>query len=156
MSPVFFQVLNTDKNFSWINKTLRPEKLILIGPRDLDQFEKDIIKELSIQFYSSEQLHDLGMEKVLKESLLKADPENKNSIHLSLDVDVFNNEDMKATGLSLKNGPKAEDIFYLCHKLKETGRLKSMDVVEFNMDLANQEELITSVQTVFKIFNNII
>lgn len=148
--------INPDKDFSWIKKTLKPEKLVFIGPRALDQFEKDIIRELSIQFYSSEQVNDQGMESILMESLQKADPEKKHRIHLSLDVDAFDNEDMKATGISLGGGPKAEDLFYLCRTLKATGRLQSMDLVEFNMDLTNQEELIKSVQTVFQIFKNII
>lgn len=148
--------LNADKKFEWIKQFLKPEKLILIGPRDLDQFEKDIIKELSIQCYSSEQINDLGMDTILKQALAIADPDKKHKIHLSLDVDVFNCEDMKATGLSLSDGPKADEIFFLCRTLKETGRLKSMDLVEFNLDLANQEGLINSVETVFKIFINVI
>lgn len=148
--------LDPDKNFSWVKQILRPEKLILIGPRDLDQFEKDIIKEYCIQFFSSEQVNDMGMELILKQSLAVADPDKKHHIHLSLDVDVFSSEDVKATGLSLSNGPRAEEILFLCRTLKETGRLNSMDLVEFNMNLANQEELIKSVQMVFKIFKNVI
>lgn len=129
------------KHFSWIKSHLAPHKLIFFGPRDLDSAEEKIIKDLSIQYYSSETINRCGTELILEHALKKADPYQDSPIHLSFDVDVFDGEDVQATGTRVMNGPHIKEVMKLGKILGETGRLQSMDLVEINPELADEWEV---------------
>jgi arginase len=127
-------------DFDWIKRALLPQKLILIGPRDLDEGEKDLIQRLSIQYFSSEELNRIGVKEVLEIALHRADPMGLSPIHLSFDVDLFDGLDIPSTGTTVSGGPKLEEVFLLGGILGETGRLRSMDLVEFNPLIGTDKE----------------
>lgn len=128
------------QHFKWFTQKLRPQKLILFGPRDLDQGELDIIEKLGIQYYSSSYINKFGSQVIIEEALKKADPEGVCPIHLSFDVDIFDADDVFATGTRVSDGPRSEEVFLMGETLAATGRLQSMDVVEVNPTLGTLEE----------------
>lgn len=132
MPLTFLTGLATHPEFDWITHKLQPNKLILVGPRDLDEGERDLIEKYKIQYFSSEELNHLGAKEVLEMALHRADPHGLAPIHLSFDVDIFDGEDISSTGTIVPDGPKLEEVFLLGGLIAETGRMKSMDVVEFN------------------------
>lgn len=138
-------------DFEWMTRFLKTERLILIGPRDLDPGEKDIIEKYSIQYYSSSDLSRIGAKEVLEMALHRADPAGTRPIHLSFDVDVFDAADFTATGTRVHSGPRLEDIFLLGGLLGETGRLMSMDLVEFNPDLEQGNASVTLILDFLKV-----
>jgi len=123
------------EDFDWMKNKLIPKNLIYIGPRDLDPFEKKIIKDLSIQYYSSNEIRIHGMQTTVNHALNRIDPFRMKPIHLSFDVDVIDPEFMAATGTRVSKGLNANEIMDLGKSLGETGCLRSMDVVEFNPHL---------------------
>lgn len=127
--------------FSWIKNKLSANKLIFFGPRDLDSAEKRIIDELGIQYYSSEDINRWGAKDLLEKALYKADPFSESPIHLSFDVDIFDPNDVSATGTRVPKGPRLEEVFLMGGLLGQTGRLRSMDVVELNPHLGNKSEI---------------
>lgn len=136
------------KSFSWIRKKLLPEKLILIGPRDLDEGEKTIIRELGICYFSSDQMNRFGTKDLLEMALLRLDPMGRCPIHLSFDVDLFDGTDVIATGTRVFEGPQKEEVFMIGEVLAQTGRLRSMDVVELNPMLGEFHEVEASTKLV--------
>ena len=128
-------------HFSWMRKLLRPERLIFMGPRDLDPSEKNTIEELGIQWYSSQNINDFGAESLLKHALHIADPAGKSPIHLSFDIDVFDAHDVKSTGTRVHSGPRKNEILKLGRLLGETGRLRSMDLVEVNPEIGHEMQI---------------
>lgn len=129
------------KDFLWMKKLLRPERLIYMGPRDLDPAEKIIIEELGIQWYSSDDMNNFGTERLLKHALQIADPTGKGPIHLSFDVDVFDARDVESTGTKVIDGPKKCEVMKLGKLLGESGRLRSMDLVEVNPEIGHEMQL---------------
>jgi arginase len=129
------------EEFSWLRKRLSPERLIYLGPRDLDHEEKVIIEESGIQYYSSEDINNDGVEVLLNHALKIADPTGRSSIHLSFDVDVFDEADVVATGTRVKDGPRKNEILKLASLLGQSGRLQSMDLVEVNPELGSEEKI---------------
>lgn len=129
------------EDFAWLRKRLPANRLIYMGPRDLDPEERTIIEDAGIQYYSSADINDYGTELLLKHALKIADPEQKCKIHLSFDVDVFDEADVEATGTRVKDGPRRSEILKLGSLLGQTGRLCSMDLVEINPDLAEVEKV---------------
>lgn len=136
------------EDFHWVNNFIQPEKLILIGPRDLDQGEKDLINRLGIQYYSSDELNCIGAKEIVEMALHRADPLGTSPIHLSFDVDLCDQKDIQSTGTRVPNGPKLEEVFLLGGILAETGRLKSMDVVEFNPLIGSESEVLASSELI--------
>ncbi len=126
------------EEFSWLRKQLRPERLIFMGPRDLDPAEKEIIRELGIQWYSSDDINSFGTEALLSRALKIADPDGTAPIHLSFDIDVFDPQDVIATGTRVPQGPEKNEMMKLGRLLGETGRLRSMDLVEVNPDFSHE------------------
>ncbi len=126
-----------NEDFNWIKNKLNPKNLIYIGPRDLDPFEKKIIKDLSIQYYSSNEIKLHGMDTIVNHALNKIDPFRIKPIHLSFDVDVIDPEFMSSTGTKVTKGLSPEEIMVLGRTLGETGCLRSMDVVEFNPQIGD-------------------
>lgn len=141
--PLAFLVegLKFHSRFSWLKNKLSPKKLIYFGPRDLDEKEKEIISDLSIQYISSEDINRHGTTALLEEALNIADPVGNCPIHLSFDVDVCDADDVVATGTRVNAGPDLEEVFKLGPELAQTGRLRSMDIVELNPELGNLREV---------------
>ena len=150
MPLAFLLGLSQHPHFQWIRRNLLPEKLIFFGPRDLDQGEKDIITKHSIQYFSSEEVNRLGAHEVIEMALHKADPFGTCPIHLSFDVDVFDQFDIHSTGTKVPDGPKLEELFLMGGLLAETGRLKSMDLVELNPQIGDAASVERSIALVLE------
>lgn len=141
--PLAFLIegLKHHSRFSWLKNKLSPKKLIYFGPRDLDEKEKEIIEDLSIQYISSEEINRIGTNALLGEALRTADPLGECPIHLSFDVDVCDADDVVATGTRVERGPDLREVLKLGPELAETGRLRSMDIVELNPELGSSREV---------------
>lgn len=129
------------KDFSWLRRRLRPNRLIYMGPRDLDPTEKEMIRTLGIQWYSSSDINAFGAGNLLRHALKIADPTGRAPLHLSFDVDVFDANDVEATGTRVAEGPEKNEILKLGKLLGETGRLRSMDLVEVNPELGHEKKI---------------
>lgn len=127
--------------FSWLKRTLRAKRLVLFGPRDLDKEELKIIEALNIQYYSSRLINYYGAQEIVPLALDIADHSKRSAIHLSFDVDLFDQLEVKATGTRVPDGPRTHEVFHMARLLGETGRLRSMDLVEINPKLDSPEEV---------------
>ncbi|MFP5385527.1 MAG: arginase [Bacteriovoracia bacterium] len=141
MPVAYLMKIAKQPEFAWIRNRLLPEKLILIGPRDLDEGEVELIQRYNIQYFSSDDVNRIGSKEILEMALHRADPQGVYPIHLSFDVDFCDELDVSSTGTRVANGPHLEEVFLLGGLLAETGRLKSMDVVEFNPLIGNDKEV---------------
>lgn len=153
--PLSF-LLNLKGNpiYPWIKHHLSASQLIYFGPRSLDPFELKIIRQLGIQYYSSEDINQFGSESILKKALKEADPYSQLPIHLSFDVDLLDASDMPSTGISLEHGPKFEEVIKMAEFLKSTSRFQSMDLVEFDPRKGLQEDIKTSKHRVFSLMSS--
>lgn len=133
--------------FPWIKNTLVANNLLFIGPRDLDPAEKKIIAELGIHYFSSDDMNTYGTTHLLSKALKTIDPEGKRPIHLSFDVDIMDKNHIVSTGTRVQSGPALEEVFKIGKVLGETGRLRSMDLVELNPELGTEEEILRSFFT---------
>jgi arginase len=148
MPLAFLLGLVEHHGFDWVSQKLNPQNLIFFGPRDLDPGEMEIIQRLQIQYFSSEEINRIGTKDVLEMALHRADPYQTKPIHLSFDVDLFDRHDLYSTGTKVSHGPNLEEIFLLGGLLGESGRLKSMDIVEFNPLIGNLSEVSHSAELI--------
>jgi len=141
------------EGFEWIKNTaqqprLNPSKLVYIGLRDVDDAEKQILKELNIKAFSMHHVDKYGIGKVVEMALDHVNPNRDQPIHLSYDVDALDPMFVPATGTPVRGGLTFREGHYICEAIYETGLLVAMDCVEVNPDLsAKPQELELTVNT---------
>ena len=108
---------------------LDPSQFLYYGLRDFDSLEFDRIQE-----------HNM---KILDNELeLKEWCKNYDKIHISFDMDSLDPSIFSSVNTPVKNGLTLENISYLFNHVKNTKKLQSMDIVEYNPELGNQNEVI--------------
>jgi len=116
--------------FEWLGDGLiKPENVSIIGLNDVDPKEKELLDQSGINLYWAEDIVNDGIESVVSSALEKTKGDD---IHLSFDLDAIRNSEFSATGCYCPNGMSLTSANYIIRHLKETNRLKSMDLVEFN------------------------
>jgi arginase len=126
--------------FGWVPHCLDTSRLVYIGLRDVDPFEKRFIKENNILAYSMHHVDKYGIAKVVEMALDKVNPDRNKPIHLSFDVDAIDPIYAPSTGTPVRGGLTWREACYLCEALAETGTLVGMDLVECNPHLGADEE----------------
>ncbi|OFZ30676.1 MAG: hypothetical protein A2622_13480 [Bdellovibrionales bacterium RIFCSPHIGHO2_01_FULL_40_29] len=118
----------------WMQKTLKPEQMTYIGLRDLDPFEKVLLKKANITVFTADQITTEGMEHVLKYLRKKNDRYEK--IHLSFDIDSMDPSYGICTGVPVSGGLRLKDVEQIFNLVSESGKLMNVDFVEVNPSLA--------------------
>jgi hypothetical protein len=77
---------------------VKPDDIILIGTRRLDEREETFIKRTKIKTFSKALVNDIGIEAIMQETQWILDQNNRPSYHLSLDVDSVNEKELKFIG----------------------------------------------------------
>ncbi len=125
--------------FSWAPE-LRPENLVYIGLRDVDAGERRFIKELGITAYDAKQVKEMGINKVLQQTLDQLAPQGNEDLHLSFDVDGLDPQFVPATGTPVPGGLHLHDGQQIVNTLTRKMNLISFDVVEVNPMLGQNEQ----------------
>ncbi len=110
---------------------IEPKHLVLIGVRDLDQGEKDLIKELGIQVYTMHDIDREGISNIINESI-RLVSEGTDWVHLSLDMDGVDPQYAPGVGTPVAGGLSYREINLCMELLCAAKIIRSMDVVEVN------------------------
>lgn len=132
---------------------LLPKNLFYLGARSVDDPEWDIIKELGIRVFTMNEVKEKGMEVCCEEllSLVKTP-----HIHLSFDVDFMDAGEYHATGLPIPDGPSVDDTYKCLSLLLQSGKVRSMDFVEYSpKNDADNSGLRTCMDLLKTCFNNL-
>src|SRR5699024_10011672 len=85
------------------NPKIEPENVVIIGARDLDEGEKELLKKLNVTVYSMHEIDRKGMPEVVQESLQYLQ-ERTDGIHLSFDLDGINPTEAPGVGTPVIGG----------------------------------------------------
>lgn len=120
---------------------LKKENIFWVGARDLDPGEKEILAELGINdnVYTTEYIHQVGMEMVMRDIRQKMERMHIPALHLSFDIDGMDPSIVWATGTRVENGLLQEDLDQFIQHLKNLPPLRSLDFVEYNPTLDDEE-----------------
>lgn len=118
-------------NIGGYKNKVKPENVVLIGMRDLDEGEKKYIKEAGILTYTMADIDRLGMGQVISETIeyLK---DKTDGIHLSLDVDALDPVETPGTGTIVPGGATYRESHLAMEILHESKLIVSADLVEVN------------------------
>ncbi|KZT26634.1 Ureohydrolase [Neolentinus lepideus HHB14362 ss-1] len=124
--------------FSWVKSSLRPDRIVYIGLRDVDAGEKRILKENNIKAFSMHEVDKYGIGKVVEMALDHVTPNRDRPIHLSFDVDALDPTVAPSTGTPVRGGLTFREGHYICEAIYETGLLVALDLMEVNPSLEDE------------------
>lgn len=111
---------------------VKPENVYIIGARDLDEGEIKLAQELNLNLYTMDKVKEMGIETLIEEILNKINSSNVDGVHLSYDIDVLDKSIVPGTGTPVENGFTLEEGKQVLEGFLSTGLVKSMDFVELN------------------------
>lgn len=118
-------------NIGSYSPKIKPENVVIIGARDLDQGEKALIREKNIKIYTMHEIDRLGMTKVIEETVMYL-KERTDGIHLSLDLDSLDPHDAPGVGTPVLGGISYRESHLAMEMFAESGLITSAEFVEVN------------------------
>ncbi len=118
---------------------VRPEHLVIIGARDLDQAERTHAREYGVTIYTMRDIDERGLRTILAEAIAKVS-EGTTGLHVSLDLDFVDPRDAPGVGTPVRGGVTYREAHLAMETLWDSGRVVSLDLVEVNpvLDSYNQ------------------
>ena len=110
---------------------------VLIGIRDIDAGERDILKKSGVTVYTMRDLDERGMRDVVDEAIRVAS-DGTAGVHLSFDLDVVDPEDAPGTGTPVWGGITYREAHLAMELLSDRAQIVAIDLVEVNPVLDTQ------------------
>ncbi len=112
---------------------LRPEHICLLGARDIDPGERDLIREQGIWLLTMEEWSDAGILSGLGDALAYLEQQGVGAIHVSFDLDVLDPLVLPGTGTTIPGGLTYREASQVLRRLRAwDGPVRSVDWVELN------------------------
>uniref|UniRef100_A0A7C2GEG0 Arginase n=1 Tax=Thermus islandicus TaxID=540988 RepID=A0A7C2GEG0_9DEIN len=110
-------------------RAVDPRDLVLIGVRSLDPGERRLLLESGVRVYTMHEVDRLGVARIAEEALdyLAGLP-----LHVSLDADVLDPTLAPGVGTPVPGGLTYREAHLLMEVLAQSGRVRSLDLVEVN------------------------
>lgn len=138
------------------NFKINPKNVYIFCARDLDPGEVDLINTLNINLWSTNDIHKKGINNVLSEFYNLFNESKINNIHLSFDIDCMDKELVPGTGTPVHDGINIDECKILLSGLFETQKIRSMDFVEFNPSIDNNNLTLSNVIDILNHISNLI
>ena len=109
-----------------------------IGVRNLDDREKDLVRNSGVHVYTMKDIDRLGVAAIAAEAL-QAVSSGTAGIHVSFDLDVCDPAIAPGVGTPVKGGLNYREAHLLMEMIAESGLLMALDLVEVNptLDIRN-------------------
>ena len=118
---------------------VKKENVALIGIRDIDAAEREIVVKSGIHAYTMRDVDERGMRAIMQEAIGYA-TDGTAGFHVSFDLDGMDPRDVPGTGTPVRGGISWREANLLMEMVSDTGRVTSLEVTELNpiLDVKNQ------------------
>ena len=113
---------------------VQPEHTVLVGIRNLDDREKELVKASRVHVFTMKDIDRLGMAAVAEQAVQLAGAGTA-GVHVSFDLDVCDPAIAPGVGTPVKGGINYREAHLLMEIVADSGRLTSLDLVEVNPTL---------------------
>jgi arginase len=110
---------------------LNPDKVVLIGIRDIDAGERKIINESGIHVFTMRDIDEHGMAKVARRTM-EIVTDGTAGFHVSFDVDGCDPTVIPGSGTLVPGGVRYREAHLLLEYCADSRQMTSMEVVELN------------------------
>jgi arginase len=118
---------------------IKPEHIALVGVRELDSQERDLLLSTDVHVFTMSDVDDRGIAAVMTDAIEVASGASR-GIHLSLDLDVVDPETAPGVGTPVAGGLTYRECQLAMEMVSASERILSMDVVEVNPILDNHNQ----------------
>jgi arginase len=109
---------------------VKPSEIRQIGIRSVDPGEKRLIKDHALDVYDMRYIDEVGMKRAMEEALAGID--DNTHVHVSFDVDFLDPSIAPGVGTTVPGGPNYREAQLVMEMIADTGRMRSLDIVELN------------------------
>lgn len=109
---------------------VRPEDIVMIGLRSVDQLERELVAEAGIKTYTMKDVDQLGITRIAQETLERLS--HLERVHISFDADALDPTVCPGVGTPVPGGLSYREGHLLMELFAESGRVTSLDIVEVN------------------------
>ena len=110
---------------------VRPDHTVLIGIRNLDEREKEIVRTSGVHVFTMKDIDRSGIASVAEQALAIAGSET-GGVHVSFDLDVCDPTIAPGVGTPVKGGLDYREAHMLMEMVADSGLLRALDLVEVN------------------------
>ncbi|WP_017726823.1 arginase [Halalkalibacterium ligniniphilum] len=110
---------------------IKPENIVIIGARSLDDGEKEYIREKGINIFTMHEIDRLGMTAVMEAAIAHV-TKGMDGVHLSLDLDGLDPNDAPGVGTPVIGGLSYRESHLAMEMLAEANIITSAEFVEVN------------------------
>jgi arginase len=110
---------------------VRPEHTVLIGIRNLDEREKEIVRNSRVHVFTMKDIDRAGIASVTEQALAIAGAGTA-GVHMSFDLDVCDPSIAPGVGTPVKGGLDYREAHMLMEIVADSGLLRALDLVEVN------------------------
>ena len=124
--------------FSKDNPALMAKEIRQIGIRSVDAGEKKLVHDMGIEVFDMRYIDEMGMRHAMELALALVDANTH--LHVSLDVDFLDPDIAPGVGTTVRGGPTYREAQLCMEMVADTGRMRSLDIVELNpaLDIRNK------------------
>ena len=131
--PVAALVGDGDKalvNIGYPGAKLKSSHIVQIGIRDLDEGERQRLLHSGINVFTMRHVDELSMAAVARQALDRL--RHLKRLHISFDMDSLDPDEAAGVGTPVPGGLSYREAHLLMEILGDSGRVRSLDIVEIN------------------------
>jgi arginase len=114
-----------------ISPTVRPEQTALVGIRNLDAREKELVRAAGVHVFTMKDIDRAGIAAVVEQALAVAG-RGTAGLHLSFDMDVCDPSVAPGVGTPVRGGLDYREAHMVMEMVADSGLLRALDLVEVN------------------------
>jgi arginase len=111
--------------------SVTPERTVLLGIRNLDEKEKQLVRDAGVHAYTMSEIDQRGLFAVFREALDIATADGAR-LHLSFDLDAVDPDVAPGVGTAVRGGLSYREAHLIMETAAECGALTTLDLVEVN------------------------
>jgi arginase len=108
-----------------------PEHTVLIGIRNLDEREKEIVRASRVHVFTMKDIDRAGIASVVEQALAIAGKDT-GGVHVSFDLDVCDPTIAPGVGTPVKGGLDYREAHMVMEMVADSGLLRALDLAEVN------------------------
>lgn len=110
---------------------VRAENTVIVGARDLDPLEKEIIERLGVRFFSPLEIEKRGIAEITSEAVKYATT-GTSGFHLSFDMDWIDPQLAPGVSTNVAQGALLDDAMTALSVCARSGQVRAFEIVELN------------------------
>lgn len=141
-------------NISFNGSKVAMQNIFILGARDLDIGELELIKEKNLNVWTMNDVKEKGLETCLNELIEKVNSLGINNLHLSFDIDSLDPSFTPGTGTPVVDGLTIDGGKKVLSDLIATNKVRCLDFVEFNPSLDTTDTTLNNCLSLLEQISN--